>query len=95
MSNGLAVLILLLSALSAMLAGMAVFSNSRPPDGRINQVMDELDELKALLNQIQKSVLQLERKIEKEQKAAQTETREVLEKVAERIDRRLVDLGEG
>ena len=95
MSNGLAVLILLLSALSAMLAGMAVFSNSRPPDGRINQVMDELDELKALLNQLQKSVLQLERKIEKEQKGAQTETREILEKVAERIDKRLLDLGEG
>ena len=95
MSNGLAVLILLLSALSAMLAGMAVFSNSRPPDGRINQVMDELDELKALLNQIQKSVLQLERKIEKDQKGVQTETREILEKVAERIDKRLIDLGEG
>jgi uncharacterized protein YlxW (UPF0749 family) len=92
MGNGLAVLILLLSALSAMLAGMAVFSNSRPPDGRINQVMDELDELKNLLNQLQKSVLQLERKIEKDQKVYMGEFREVLEKVAERIDKRLVDL---
>jgi predicted nucleic acid-binding Zn-ribbon protein len=83
-----------MSALGAMLAGMAVFSNSRPPDGRINQVMDELDELKALLNQLQKSVLQLERKIEKDTKAASTELREVLEKVAERIDKRLMEMGD-
>jgi predicted nucleic acid-binding Zn-ribbon protein len=94
MSNGLAVLILLLSALSAMLAGMAVFSNSRPPDGRINQVMDELDELKNLLNQLQKSVLQLERKLEKDQKDAKTEYREILERVGERIDKRITDLSE-
>lgn len=92
MSNGLAVLILVLSALAAMLAGMAVFSNSRPPDGRINLVMDELDELKNLLNQLQKSVLQLERKMEKEQKETKTEFRDVLEKVGERIDKRLQEL---
>ena len=40
-------------------------------------------------------MLQLERKIEKDQKGVQTETREILEKVAERIDKRLIDLGEG
>lgn len=94
MSNGLAVLILMLSALSAMLAGMAVFSNSRPPDGRINQLMDELDELKNLLNQLQKSVLQLERKIEKDQKDSRTEYRDVLEKVADRIDKRISEIAE-
>ncbi len=92
MSNGLAVLILVLSALAAMLAGMAVFSNSRPPDGRINQVMDELDELKNLLNQLQKSVLQLERKMEKEQKETRTDYRDILEKVGERIDKRLQEI---
>jgi len=94
MGNGLAVLILLLSALSAMLAGMAVFSNSRPPDARVNAVLDELDEVKNLVNQLQKSVLQLERKIEKDQKVSMGELREVLEKVAERIDKRLMELGE-
>ena len=92
MSNGLAVLILILSALAAMLAGMSVFSNSQPPDGRINQVMDEIEELKVILNQLQKSVLQLERKMEKEQKDTKTEIRDILEKVAERLDKRLVDL---
>jgi hypothetical protein len=75
-----------------MLAGMSVFSNSRPPDGRINQVMDELDELKALLNQIQKSILQLERKAEKDQKEAKLELKEVLEKVADKIDKRIQEI---
>jgi len=92
MSNGLAVLILMLSALAAMLAGMSVFSNSRPPDGRLNLVMDELDELKGLLNQMQKSILQLERKQEKDQKEGRAELKEVLEKVGERIDKRIQDL---
>jgi len=92
MSNGLSILILMLSALAAMLAGMSVFSNSRPPDGRLNLVMDELDELKGLLNQIQKSILQLERKAEKDQKEAKAELKEVLEKVAEKIDKRIQEI---
>jgi len=92
MANGLEILILMLSALAAMLAGMSVFSNNRPPDGRLNQVMDELDELKGLLNQIQKSVLQLERKTEKEQKEGRAELKEVLEKVGDRIDKRIQEL---
>jgi len=92
MSNGLAILILMLSALAAMLAGMSVFSNNRPPDGRLNLVMDELDELKGLLNQVQKSILQLERKAEKDQKEAKAELKEVLEKVAEKIDKRIQEI---
>jgi len=92
MSNGLSILILMLSALAAMLAGMSVFSNNRPPDGRLNLVMDELDELKGLLNQIQKSILQLERKSEKDQKEAKAEMKEVLEKVAEKIDKRIQEI---
>lgn len=92
MSNGLAILILMLSALAAMLAGMSVFSNSRPPDGRLNLVMDELDELKGLLNQIQKSILQLERKSEKDQKDTKAEMKEVLEKVADKIDKRIQEI---
>ena len=82
----------MLSALAAMLAGMSVFSNSRPPDGRINLVMDELDELKGLLNQLQKSILQLERKSEKDQKDSRAELKEVLEKVGERIDKRIQEI---
>ncbi len=92
MSNGLAILILMLSALAAMLAGMSVFSNSRPPDGRINLLMDEMDELKNLMNQLQKSILQLERKAEKDQKDTKSEIKEVLEKVADKIDKRIQDL---
>ncbi len=92
MSNGLSILILMLSALAAMLAGMSVFSNSRPPDGRLNVVMDELDELKGLMTQLQKSILQLERKAEKDQKEAKAELKEVLEKVAEKIDKRIQEI---
>jgi Skp family chaperone for outer membrane proteins len=83
----------MMSALAAMLAGMAVFSNSRPPDNRINQVFDELDEVKGLLNQVQKSILQLERKMDKDQKEAKAEYREQLEQVVEKLDRRLQELG--
>ena len=50
-----------------------------------------MEELKGLLNQMQKSILQLERKFDKEQKDGRTELKEVLEKVAERIDKRLVE----
>jgi len=92
MSNGLSILILMLSALAALLAGMSVFSNSRPPDNRINSVMDELDELKGLMNQLQKSILQLERKTEKDQKEAKSDMKEVLEKVADKIDKRIQEL---
>jgi len=93
MSTGMELLILMCSALAAVLAGMSVFSNSRPPDGRINQVMDELEELKGLLNQMQKSVLQLERKFDKDTKDGRTELKDVLEKMAEKIDKRMVEIG--
>jgi len=93
MSTGMELLILICSALAAALAGMSVFSNSRPPDGRINQVMDEVEELKGLLNQMQKSILQLERKFDKDAKDGRQEFKDVLEKVAERIDKRLVEIG--
>jgi hypothetical protein len=92
MSNGLAILILMLSALAAMLAGMSVFSSSRPPDGRLNLVMDEMAEIKELLNQLQKSVLQLERKVDKDHKDTRAEVKEVLEQVGDRIDKRIQEL---
>ncbi len=93
MSNSLAILILLVAALAAVLAGMSVFSNSRPPDARLNQVMDDLDEVKAAVNQLQKSVLQLERKVDKDGKDGRAELKDLLERVAERIDKRLQESG--
>jgi hypothetical protein len=93
MSTGMELLILICAALAALLAGMSVFSNSRPPDGRINQVMDEVEELKGLLNQMQKSILQLERKMDKDGKDGRAEIKDVLEKVGEKIDKRLIELG--
>ncbi|HLO68152.1 MAG TPA: hypothetical protein VK188_14100 [Holophaga sp.] len=92
MSTGMELLILLCSALAAALAGMAVFSNSRPPDPRVNQVMDEMEELKGLLNQMQKSILQLERKVDKDAKDGRAELKDVLERMAERIDKKLTEI---
>ncbi len=93
MGNSLLFLILLVSALAAILAGMAVFSNSRPPDVRVNQVMDDLDEIKGLVNQLQKSVLQIERKMDKDSKDSRAELKDLLERMAERIDKRMQELG--
>ncbi len=91
-SNPLLLLILLLAALSTILAGMGVFGNSRPPDPRLNSLLNDLDDIKGVLSQIQKSVLQTERKLEKEIQTSRTENREVVEKLAEVIDRRLKEL---
>ncbi len=93
MGNSLLFLILLVSALAAVLAGMAVFSNSRPPDARVNQLMDDLDEIKGLVNQLQKSVLQIERKMDKDSKDGRAELKDLLERMAERIDKRMQELG--
>jgi hypothetical protein len=91
-SNPLLLLILLLSALATVLAGMGVFGNSRPPDPRLNSLLNDIDDIKGMLSQIQKSVLQTERKLEKEIQASRTEHREVVEKLADVIDKRMKDL---
>ncbi len=91
-SQSLLLLILILAALSTILAGVSVFSNSRPPDPRLNQLVGDLDDIKNLLGQLQKAVLQTERKLEKEILTSRTETREVLERVAEQLDKRLKEL---
>lgn len=93
MGDGLLFLILLVSALAAVMSGMAVFSNSRPPDNRVGQVIDDMDELKGVVNQLQKSLMQIERKIEKDGKDTRSELKDLLEKMADRIDKRLQELG--
>ncbi len=92
MANALLILILLISALAAILAGMAVFGNNRPPDGRMNTVLEDLDEVKGVLSQLQKSFLQIERKIEKESKDTRAELKDQLEQLRETIDKRLQEL---
>ena len=91
-SNPLLLLILLLSALATVLAGLGVFGNSRPPDNRLNGLINDLDDIKGVLSQIQKSVLQTERKLEKEIQSSRTENREVVEKLAEVLDKRMKEL---
>ena len=91
-SNPLLLLILLLSALATVLAGMGVFGNSRPPDHRLNSLLNDLEDMKGMLSQLQNSVLQTERTLEKEIQAARTESREVVEKLAEVLDKRMKEL---
>ena len=91
-SNPMLLLILVLSALSTVLAGLGVFGNSRPPDPRLNSLLNDLDDIKGMMSQIQKSVMQTERKLEKEIQMARQESREVTEKLAEVIDKRLKEL---
>ncbi|MBK9796938.1 MAG: hypothetical protein IPP58_10660 [Holophagaceae bacterium] len=91
-SNPLLLLILLLSALATVLAGMGVFSNNRPPDPRLNSLLNDIDDIKGMLSQLQKSVLQTERKLEKEVQISRTESREVVEKLAEVLDKRMKEL---
>lgn len=92
MANALLILILLLSALAAILAGMAVFGNNRPPDSRLNTTLEELDEVKNLLSQLQKSFIQIERKIEKDGKDTRTEAKDQFEQLKELIDKRFQEL---
>jgi hypothetical protein len=91
-ASPLLLVILILCAMCAVLAGMAVFSSSRPPDTRVNMVIQEMEELKGLVSQLQKSVIAMDRKLEKESRDARTETREVLEKLGSELDKRMRDL---
>jgi len=93
MANGLLILTLLLAAIAAILAGMGVFSNARPPDARLNQILDDLDEMKGVMNALQKSVMQIERKSEKDQRDTRAEIKEMVDKVAERLEKRIQEIG--
>ncbi|MBP1628015.1 MAG: hypothetical protein H6Q00_2490 [Holophagaceae bacterium] len=92
MANGLLILILLLTAIAAVLAGMGVFSNSRPPDSRLNQILDDLDEMKGVMNALQKSVMQMERKSDKDQRDTRLEVKEMLDKVTDRLEKKIQEL---
>lgn len=91
-ASPLLLVILILCAVCAVLAGMAVFSSSRPPDVRVNMVIQEMEELKGLVSQLQKSVLAMDRKFEKENRDTRNEQREVMEKLAAELDKRMREL---
>lgn len=91
-SSPVLVVILLLCALCAILAGMSVFANQKPPDPRMNLVINEMEELKGLVSQLQKSVMAMEKKMEKETRDARAEQREVMEKMGETLDKKLKEL---
>jgi len=90
-SSPILLVILLLCSVCAILAGMSAFTNQKPPDHRLNLLIHEIEELKGLVSQIQKSVMAMDRKLEKESRDARVEQREVLEKMGETIDKKLKD----
>ena len=92
MANSLLAVTMILAALAAILAGIAAFSGNRPPDPRVNQVMDEMEEIKSLIVQMQKSVIQMERKSDKESRDFRNELKELLERIADKIDKRLTEI---
>lgn len=91
-SQPLLLLILLLAALAAMLAGLGAFGTHRPPDPRVATLLRDLEDLKGAVLQVQKALGQTEKRLEKEVQTSRQETREVLEKLAEGLDRRLKEL---
>jgi hypothetical protein len=93
-SQPLLLLILLLAALAAMLAGLGAFGTNRPPDPRVATLLQDLEDVKQALLQLQKALGQTEKRLEKEVQASRQEGREVLEKLAEGLDRRLRDLAD-
>ena len=91
-SSPVLLVILMLCAVCAILAGMSVFTTQKPPDQRLNLVINEMEELKGLVSQIQKSVMAMEKKMEKERSEARIEQREILEKLGETLDKKLKEL---
>lgn len=75
--TALGITILMISTVAAILAGVAVFTNITPEppkdDPRVDTVLADLAEIKATLEEIQKTLLLMERKIEKDANAAKAE----------------------
>ncbi|MCL1894606.1 MAG: hypothetical protein FWG02_10335 [Holophagaceae bacterium] len=92
MPTSVGIVILLVSTISAILAGIAVFTNvrpERPDDPRVGLVFDSLEETKGMVNQVQKSLLTIEHRLEKDLKDFRSEVNEQFLKVYEAIDRAL------
>jgi len=75
--TALGITILMISTVAAILAGVAVFTNITPEppkdDPRVDTVLEDLAEIKATLEEIQKTLLLMERKIEKDANATKAE----------------------
>ena len=93
MPTAIGIVILLVSAVAAILAGMAVFTNVRPEkpdDPRIGQMFDSIEEIKGMVNQAQKSLLTIEHRMEKDVKDIKYEVKESLDKTLEALNK-LID----
>jgi DNA-binding ferritin-like protein len=85
---------LLVSAIAAILSGVAVFTNVRieePPkdDPRIQQILDCVNEIKSLADDIHQFLPIVERKIDKDTKESRAEMKESFDKVVMYLDKLL------
>jgi hypothetical protein len=90
MPTAIGVVILLVATVAAILAGMAVFTNVRPEkpdDPRIGLIYDSVEETRGMVNQIQKSLLTMEHKAEKDNKDTKTELKDALDKILMILDK--------
>ena len=90
MPTTVGVVILLVSTIAAVLAGIAVFTNvrpERPDDPRIGLIFDSIEETKSMLNQAQKTLLTIEHRLEKDIKEFRTEMNDLFIKVHDAIDK--------
>jgi DNA-binding ferritin-like protein len=90
MPTAIGIVILLVTSVAAILAGMAVFTNVRPEkpdDPRIGQIYDGVEDIKGMVNQIQKSLLIMEQKTDKDTKDTRTEIKDSLDKMIMMLDK--------
>ena len=93
--TALQITILLISTIAALLAGVAVFTNVTPEppkdDPRVDTVLEALADIRATLEEIQKTLLLMERKIEKDAIAAKIELREHIDNTAITLEKFIQD----
>jgi hypothetical protein len=86
----LLIVVLLVTTVAAILAGMAVFTNVRPEkpdDPRIGQMFESIEEIKGMVNQIQKSLLTIEHKMEKDVQGVKGDIKENIDRAIEAVDK--------
>ena len=93
--TALLIVILLISIVSSILAGVAVFTNVAPEppkdDPRVDQVIIGLEDIRATLEEIQKTLLLMERKIEKDAKEVSKGLIEHLDNVKITLQKNILD----
>jgi hypothetical protein len=97
MPTPIGIMILIMSAIAAILAGIAVFTNVRPEkpdDPRIEPIREGVDDIRIKLDETLKTMMLMDAKFEKEFKDVRAEARDMYEKTIGSIDRLFPDSSE-